>query len=225
LIPSMTDAMAEAVSKLKEEETPCLLVDENNANYVAVDGVLYSIDRKTLAQYPSGRPDKHYSVLNGTDSIQRLAFSSSNVKSVYLPTSLRRMGDLAFSYSNIERLVIDEGLEVIPPQAFYGCQVLQSIYLPSTITKIDDGAFYYTISVRDITIACSSEVPTLGNNAAFEGCLYCWVPVACLEDELDRVMVHGVLHLLGYDDHTPEDIAVMREKENYYVNMKRSLQQ
>lgn len=29
--------------------------------------------------------------------------------------------------------------------------------------------------------------PTLGNNAAFEGCLYCWVPVACLEDELDRV--------------------------------------
>ena len=45
------------------------------------------------------------------------------------------------------------------------------------------------------------------------------------EDELDRVMVHGVLHLLGYDDHTPEDIAVMREKENYYVKMKRSLQQ
>jgi rRNA maturation RNase YbeY len=44
------------------------------------------------------------------------------------------------------------------------------------------------------------------------------------EDELDRVMVHGVLHLLGYDDHTEEDIAVMREKENYYVKMKRSLQ-
>jgi len=44
------------------------------------------------------------------------------------------------------------------------------------------------------------------------------------EDELDRVMVHGVLHLLGYDDHTGEDIAVMREKENYYVKMKRSLQ-
>ena len=45
------------------------------------------------------------------------------------------------------------------------------------------------------------------------------------EDELDRVMVHGVLHLLGYDDHTPEDTAVMREKEEYYVKMKRSLQQ
>ena len=47
---------------------------------------------------------------------------------------------------------------------------------------------------------------------------------ASFEDELDRVMVHGVLHLLGYDDYTPEETAVMREKENYYVNIKRSLQ-
>lgn len=43
------------------------------------------------------------------------------------------------------------------------------------------------------------------------------------ENELDRVMVHGVLHLLGYDDHTPEDISVMREKENYYIQMKAAL--
>ena len=47
---------------------------------------------------------------------------------------------------------------------------------------------------------------------------------AGFEDELDRVMVHGVLHLLGYDDHTPEEQAVMRAKENYYVNIKRSFQ-
>ena len=43
------------------------------------------------------------------------------------------------------------------------------------------------------------------------------------EDVLDRVLVHGVLHLLGYDDHTPEETAVMREKENYYVKLKQSL--
>ena len=43
------------------------------------------------------------------------------------------------------------------------------------------------------------------------------------EDELDRVIVHCVLQLLGYDDHTPEETAVMREKENYYVKLKQSL--
>ena len=40
------------------------------------------------------------------------------------------------------------------------------------------------------------------------------------DNELQRVMVHGVLHLIGYDDHTPEDQALMREKENYYLDFR-----
>lgn len=43
-------------------------------------------------------------------------------------------------------------------------------------------------------------------------------------DELDRVMVHGVLHLIGYDDHCEEDVALMRSKENYYMEVKKSLE-
>ena len=39
-------------------------------------------------------------------------------------------------------------------------------------------------------------------------------------DELNRVIVHGLLHLMGYDDHTPEDVAVMRAKENYYLSQR-----
>ena len=30
------------------------------------------------------------------------------------------------------------------------------------------------------------------------------------EEELNRVMVHGLLHLIGYDDHTEEEQKVMR---------------
>lgn len=36
-------------------------------------------------------------------------------------------------------------------------------------------------------------------------------------DELNRVIVHGILHLIGYDDHTEDDQQVMRSKENYYL--------
>lgn len=43
------------------------------------------------------------------------------------------------------------------------------------------------------------------------------------DDELNRVIVHGVLHLIGYDDHTEEDISMMRSKENYYLDLRRSL--
>ncbi len=39
------------------------------------------------------------------------------------------------------------------------------------------------------------------------------------EKELSRVVVHGVLHLLGYDDHSEEDILEMRKKEDYYLSL------
>lgn len=34
------------------------------------------------------------------------------------------------------------------------------------------------------------------------------------EQEIHRVMVHGLLHLTGYDDHSAEDKQLMREKED-----------
>ena len=37
------------------------------------------------------------------------------------------------------------------------------------------------------------------------------------ETELKRVMVHGLLHLLGYKDKKKEDKALMTEKEDYYL--------
>lgn len=38
-------------------------------------------------------------------------------------------------------------------------------------------------------------------------------------NELRRVMVHGLLHLLNYNDKTKQEIKIMREKENFYINL------
>lgn len=43
------------------------------------------------------------------------------------------------------------------------------------------------------------------------------------ENELDRVIVHGILHLIGYDDHTEEEQKIMRSKENYYLEKRNEL--
>lgn len=40
------------------------------------------------------------------------------------------------------------------------------------------------------------------------------------DDELHRVMIHGVLHLCGYGDSKPEDKRVMTRKEDYYLNLR-----
>ena len=56
------------------------------------------------------------------------------------------------------------------------------------------------------------SIDSVRENASFYGTEFA--------DELNRVIVHGVLHLIGYDDHTEEDIAVMRAKENYYLSQR-----
>lgn len=36
--------------------------------------------------------------------------------------------------------------------------------------------------------------------------------------ELYRVMIHGILHLCGYNDHSPSEKKLMREKEDFYLS-------
>ncbi len=36
--------------------------------------------------------------------------------------------------------------------------------------------------------------------------------------EFHRVLAHGILHLMGYKDKTEEEITVMRQKEDFYLN-------
>ena len=40
------------------------------------------------------------------------------------------------------------------------------------------------------------------------------------EDELHRVMIHGILHFCGYQDKTNEEKRLMRSKEDYYLSLR-----
>ena len=59
------------------------------------------------------------------------------------------------------------------------------------------------------------SIDTVRENADYYGTEF--------NEELHRVIVHGILHLIGYDDHTEDDIAVMRSKENYYLSVRKEL--
>jgi len=37
--------------------------------------------------------------------------------------------------------------------------------------------------------------------------------------ELNRVIIHGLLHFFGYDDHEENDKKLMREKEDLYIDL------
>lgn len=59
------------------------------------------------------------------------------------------------------------------------------------------------------------SVDSVRENASFYGVEF--------DTELNRVIVHGLLHLIGYDDHSDEDIVMMRSKENYYLSLRQQL--
>ena len=53
------------------------------------------------------------------------------------------------------------------------------------------------------------SVDTVADNAKEYGVTF--------EKELARVMIHGVLHFIGYNDKSDEEVPVMRAKENQYL--------
>lgn len=53
------------------------------------------------------------------------------------------------------------------------------------------------------------SVDTVRENSLFYGTEF--------ETELNRVIIHGILHLTGYDDHTDDERKTMRSKEDYYL--------
>ena len=59
------------------------------------------------------------------------------------------------------------------------------------------------------------SVDTVRENSIFYGTEF--------DDELNRVIVHGLLHLIGYDDHSEEDQKTMRSKEDYYLAQREKL--
>ena len=41
------------------------------------------------------------------------------------------------------------------------------------------------------------------------------------DNELSRVIVHGILHLIGYNDRSVSEKKIMRSKEDYYLHLQR----
>ena len=113
-----------------------------------------------------------------------------------IESEVKKPGDISIIYCS-DRYILDVNMKYL--QHDYFTDIITFDYCEGN--KISGDLFISIDSVRE--------------NATFYGVDF--------ETELDRVMVHGVLHLIGYDDHTPEDIAVMRQKENYYIEMKRAL--
>ena len=87
-------------------------------------------------------------------------------KNITLPSTLKEIGDMAFSVSDITSIIIPEGVKKIGNGCFFCCNQLTSIILPSTLKEIDDYAFSNTKITR---IVIPESVTEMGHNC-FEDC-------------------------------------------------------
>ena len=98
-------------------------VEEGNENFVAIDGVLYTKDKKRLISYPRNKKGDTYEILDGVVTLDEFAFASNmNLQTLIVPDSLtfesRKEGIRApnetpvtaalYSYSAIQDINIKE---------------------------------------------------------------------------------------------------------------------
>ena len=98
---------------------PEIGIDEENACYTGVDGVLFNRERTELIQYPCGRVGS-YTIPDGVRSIRFEAFR-------WCP--------------GLTEVVIPESVTSIEGYAFSVCKALTSIRIPESVTEIGEKAF------------------------------------------------------------------------------------
>ena len=104
-------------------------VDERNAHYTAVDGVLLSKNRKELVVYPGGKEENIYKLPTGVTKVHAAAFHSCG---------------------NLTQIVLSGNVTSIGDGAFVSCDILTSVVIPKSVTSIGDSAFWGCDSLTDI---------------------------------------------------------------------------
>ena len=143
-----------------------VVVDENNAAYCSIDGVLYNKDITTLITCPA-RKSGNFVVPATVTTIAPRAFFSCGVSSVSFSGLLTTMGEFAFGGCSLRDITLPEGLSELPSMTFYGCTSLSNVHLPGSIRTIGYNAFYNCLSLKKITLP---EGLNIINEYAFEHC-------------------------------------------------------
>lgn len=113
-------------------------VPASNVHYTSDDGVLMNKEGNMLVAFPIGRTGR-YVVREGISTIAPGAFSGCKLKNVILPTSLRSIGDRAFSFTHyLREIKVPEGVTAIGNGAFDSGWNLEAVHLPSTVLTIGD---------------------------------------------------------------------------------------
>ncbi len=129
---------------------------------------IYHADTNTIRKLIENTIDR-IDVPDGTSAIPAYRFyHDTGLKTITLPSSVQRIGDMAFEYSALENITVAPGLSSIGNHAFAGCTGLSSLNMPDTLTEVKERAFD---GCRNLATVRLSRALTAISNYCFLGCL------------------------------------------------------
>lgn len=167
-------------------------VSSENPVFEAVDGVLYTKDKKTLVRYPAGRTDDTYTIPDSVTTIDHYAFSDcEKLTSVFVPDGLTTIGDRGFyDCDGLTAITIPYGVTMIGDAAFWGCQSLASVNIPSSVITIGKASFEYCRALTMVTIGEDASAVTDGGTTIGQSAFY-----SC--DNLTTVIIGNGVTAIG----------------------------
>lgn len=107
-------------------------VDDLNAVFECVDGVIYTENGNVLALYPPGKKDKTFVIPESVSIIESDAFESSQVKEIVIPSTVKEVKDNAFHLSAVKDVTF-EGNIILGECAFLECAQLKSAVFKKSV--------------------------------------------------------------------------------------------
>ena len=188
-------ALAEGSTHTGTNHVDRRTLDTDNKDNQGLTYILNNADNTaTVASYDSSTQDGVIDIPDTVTSsgqsytvmaIGNKAFESLNVSSVFIPATVRSIGDSAFGYckflatvtfaegsqlKSIERaafygtehahprfkeIKIPDSVETIGNGAFYDCRDLERITLPSALQKLSNSTFYDCTALSEVTFPAS----------------------------------------------------------------------
>ena len=130
-----------------------ITVNGSSAKYSSENGVLYNLNKDTLAVFPAGKTDKSFELADSVRTVGVSAFEGNSVIEQIGWNSVKHISDRAFfKCTALKSVDLPQSLATVGRIAFAGCSSLESVKLPAGITSIDETAFMDCPSLKTIKV-------------------------------------------------------------------------
>lgn len=161
---SYTQSVFKGCSHLANIEVRGNAAPDTERVYSAQNGMLLSVDGKTLLYYPAGKTDTTVVLPDSVTSIGDKAFYKNKVITTFaVPARLQNIGESAFEGCTGITTLTFEGGEGdadlrIEDRAFYGCWKIEALTLTENVRYLGESAFGDTRNITEVTVNSSGNV-------------------------------------------------------------------